>query len=144
MKSREDVTKGGTLMKRIATVALTLAAVAGLSVLALRAQEMRNIRTYVVHVDSTDGKPVRVDGTFWVDGAIPHARVIHQMTPFAITEAGTIANGLFAAARGSIRVKLTIQDGGSAEAEGPMVAVVQGLTPTAGQGFMKTFETDVP
>lgn len=131
-------------MKRIVTAVLVLAAAAGLSALVLRAQVMRSIRTYTVHVESVDGKPVRVDGTFWVDGAIPHAQIVHRNTPFDLTDAGTIANGLFAAARGSIRVTLSIQDGGSAEAEGPMVAVVQGMAPTAGQGFMKTFAADGP
>ncbi len=131
-------------MKRIVTAVLVLAAAAGLSALVLRAQVMRSIRTYTVHVESVDGKPVRVDGTFWVDGAIPHAQIVHRNTPFDLTDAGTIANGLFAAAHGSIRVTLTIQDGGSAAAEGPMVAVVQGMAPTAGQGFMKTFAADGP
>ncbi|MDE3155916.1 MAG: hypothetical protein KGN76_12480 [Acidobacteriota bacterium] len=131
-------------VKQAGGVVLAIAAVAALSALAVRAQEMRNIRTYIVHVASADGRPVMVDGTFWVDGGIPHARVIHQTTPFDVSDAGSMASGLFAAAHGSLHVTLTIQDGGSATADGPMVAIVEGLTPALGQGLIKTFQPDQP
>jgi len=131
-------------MTRLVVALTTIAAMAAATGAGARGQTPSAatpdaIRTYTVQVDSIDGKPVQVDGSFWVDGGIPHAQIVHRQTPFTITDAGTVADGLFSAARGAIRVRLSVKGGGSASAEGPVVAVVEGLAPAAGRGFLKTF-----